>query len=84
MVQRAPHTLIYGHRSSAPEGHLERIKTCYHSPQKGVALWMIRWPQARAHTLLITRPMAGSDQKEGHPEPKVGNSQMSSPSPHLS
>jgi hypothetical protein len=34
--------------------------------------------------LLITQPMAGFDQKGGCPRPKVGDSQMSSPSPRSS
>jgi hypothetical protein len=34
----APRTPIYGRRRLAIEGRLERIGTCYRSPQKGVAL----------------------------------------------
>ena len=43
-AQCAPHTLIYGRRGSALEGWLERIRTCYRNPQKGMVLRMIRWP----------------------------------------
>jgi hypothetical protein len=78
----APRTPIYAHRRSPTEDRLERIGTYYHSPQKAVALWMICWPRARAQTLSITRPTAGPGQKGGCPRPKVGNSQMSLPSPH--
>ena len=37
----APRTPIYGRRRSALEGQLERTRTYYRNPQKGVALWMI-------------------------------------------
>jgi hypothetical protein len=80
-ARRAPRAPTYGRRRSAQEGQPERIEAYYRSPQKGVARRVIRWPQARAQTLSITRPTAGSDQKEGYPGPKVGNSQTSSPNP---
>jgi hypothetical protein len=63
--RRAPRILIYGRRRLALEGWLERIETCYRNPQKGVVIWMINWPRARAQTLSITRPIAGFDQKGG-------------------
>jgi hypothetical protein len=47
-VQGSVRSPIYGRRRSALEGWLEKIEACYRSPQKGIVLWMIRWPRARA------------------------------------
>jgi hypothetical protein len=48
----APRTLIYAHRSLALEGQLERIGTCYRSPQKGVALRMIKMAPSKSPDAL--------------------------------
>ena len=52
MAPHAARTSAYGCRRSAPEGQLERTRTFYRRPQKGVALRMIGCPPSQSPDAL--------------------------------